>query len=137
MPSARHCASPRYTGSVGLPAAKQPAMSVPPEIDESSTSRLMPSYTKSKLSGASTEPVERIVFSDERSCVRLGSRPDLRTASRYLAEVPNTVTRSRSARSQSTRSLGWNGEPSKSTSVAPDASPVASQFHIIQPQVVK
>ena len=97
----------------------------------------MPSYTKSKLSGASTEPVDRIVCTAERSCVFAGSSPDFRIASRYFAEVPNTVTRSRSARSKSARSLGWKGEPSKSTSAAPEASPVASQFHIIQPQVVK
>ena len=32
---------------------------------------------------------------------------------------------------------GENGEPSNSTTVAPTASAPTSQFHIIQPQVVK
>ncbi len=55
----------------------------------------------------------------------------------YLALVPKTSTRSRSARSQSTVGSGWNGEPSNRTSVSSTASPPTSQFHIIQPQVVK
>ena len=54
----------------------------------------------------------------------------------YLALVPNTVTRSRSAMSQST-SGGDSGAPSYSTTVAPIARLETSQFHIIHPQVVK
>ena len=38
---------------------------------------------------------------------------------------------------QSEPGSGWNGEPSYSTIVAPVASTLASQFHIIQPHVVK
>ena len=54
-----------------------------------------------------------------------------------LAEVPKKVQRSSAAKSNSTLPLGWKGEPSKSSRVAPEARPVTSQFHIIQPQVVK
>ena len=57
-------------------------------------------------------------------------------ASRYLALVPNTSTRSAAAMSHSTSGAGWNGEPSNRTSVSSQASPPTSQFHIIQPQVV-
>ena len=41
MPRLRHCSSPRYTGRIGLASAKQPMMSVPPEIDDRHTSRLI------------------------------------------------------------------------------------------------
>ncbi len=55
----------------------------------------------------------------------------------YLALVPKTATRSSSAIFQSVSGPGWKGEPSKRTSVASEARAEASQFHIIQPQVVK
>ena len=55
----------------------------------------------------------------------------------YFADVPKKVKRSAAAYSKSAASLGWNGEPSKSISVAPEASAETSQFHIIQPRVVK
>ena len=55
----------------------------------------------------------------------------------YFADTPSSVSRSRSARSNSTVGDGWNGLPSNSTIVAPLASTLTSQFHIIQPQVVK
>jgi hypothetical protein len=60
----------------------------------------------------------------------------LRTESRNFAETPRMSTCSSAARSKSAAGPGWNGEPSKSTSVASLASPEASQFHIIQPVVV-
>ncbi len=68
--------------------------------------------------------------------MRPGSSPAFAAASRYFALVPNSVTRSRSARSHRTPGAGWNGEPSYSTTVAPQASAETSQFHIIQPSVV-
>jgi hypothetical protein len=55
----------------------------------------------------------------------------------YFADVPKNVQRSAAAYSNNTAGEGWNGEPSKSISVAPDASAETSQFHIIQPSVVK
>ena len=55
----------------------------------------------------------------------------------YLALVPKMSTCSDSAMRHSTPGSGWNGEPSYSSSVAPLARPLTSQFHIIQPQVVK
>ena len=42
-----------------------------------------------------------------------------------------------SIRSNSRSAPGWAGEPSYSTAAAPQASVEASQFHIIQPVVVK
>jgi hypothetical protein len=47
------------------------------------------------------------------------------------------VTFSSSAMRQRERGSGWKGEPSKRTTVAPAPRPLTSQFHIIQPQVVK
>jgi hypothetical protein len=67
----------------------------------------------------------------------MGTSPALWTPSMNLAEVPNSVIDSASAKSKSTRPCAWNGEPSYSSSVASEASAVTSQFHIIQPQVVK
>ena len=58
-------------------------------------------------------------------------------ASMYLADVPKCVIRSASASSHRMRPRSMNGEPSYSSSVARDARPDTSQFHIIQPQVVK
>ncbi|MCH7664657.1 MAG: hypothetical protein IH936_01810 [Acidobacteria bacterium] len=54
-----------------------------------------------------------------------------------FAEVPNTVMRSFSAKSNSAFASGWNGDPSYSIKVASEARPDTNQFHIIQPQVVK
>ena len=54
-----------------------------------------------------------------------------------LADVPKSVIPVSSAKSNSTLPSGWNGEPSYSSSVASEASAVTSQFHIIQPHVVK
>ncbi len=54
----------------------------------------------------------------------------------YLALVPKTVTPSCSTMSHSTVG-GDIGAPSYSTTVAPTARLETSQFHIIQPQVVK
>ena len=67
MPSPKHWISPRWTGRVGLPSTKQEMMSVPPLMDERHRSDLMDSYTKSKLSGASGDPVESMVPSASRS----------------------------------------------------------------------
>jgi hypothetical protein len=55
----------------------------------------------------------------------------------YLAEVPRTSIPSSAAMSKSMSGEGWKGEPSKRTRVASEARPETSQFHIIQPQVVK
>ena len=54
-----------------------------------------------------------------------------------MALVPKIVTRSSPAMRHSPAGSGWKGLPSYSTSVAPVASALISQFHIIQPQVVK
>src|SRR5262245_62099078 len=112
-------------------------MSVPPEMDATWRSCLMWRYTKSKLSGASGEPVEVIVFNVVSRCVFIGDNPALLTASMNLAEVPKRVIPVSSARSNRTLPLGYKGEPSYSSSVASDASAVTSQFHIIHPHVVK
>jgi len=66
-----------------------------------------------------------------------GRTPLFFKASMYLAEVPKCVMRSASAYSHSTRPRCTNGDPSNSSSTARDASAEASQFHIIQPHVVK
>ncbi len=58
-------------------------------------------------------------------------------ASMYFADVPKCVIFSLSANSHRMRPRSMNGEPSYSSSVERVASPVTSQFHIIQPQVVK
>jgi hypothetical protein len=71
-----------------------------------------------------------------RSWLRTGRTPAFSAAARYLALVPNTVTRSCCAMSNSSAGR-TNGAPSYSTSVQPTASALASQFHIIQPVVVK
>ena len=54
-----------------------------------------------------------------------------------LALVPKMLMPSLSMASRSSAPSCAKGEPSYSRSVAPDASPLTSQFHIIQPQVVK
>ncbi len=80
--------------------------------------------------------MERIARSAPRSWLRAGSRPSFSASARYLALVPKTVTRSRSAMSH--RMVGGaSGAPSNNTTVAPTASEDTTQFHIIQPQVVK
>src|SRR6266542_3275373 len=100
-------------------------------------SRLTCAYTKSKLSGAHGDPVDVIVLTDARECVSAGRSPAFATASMYFADVPKSVIPVSSAKSKRTLPSGWNGEPSNSRIVAPDASAVTSQFHIIQPSVVK
>ena len=97
MPRPRHCISPRHTGKSGEPSAKQEMMSVPPEIDDSWTSGLMLSYTKSKLCGESGDPVERNVRTLSNVWLSRGTNPLLATTSKYFAEAPNTVMRSASA----------------------------------------
>jgi hypothetical protein len=54
---AADCSSPACTGKIGLPAAKQPLISVPPEIELKCRSPLIFSYTYSKPSDESGEPV--------------------------------------------------------------------------------
>ena len=54
-----------------------------------------------------------------------------------LALVPKWVMPSAWAYWNRMRQSGWNGEPSYSSTVARLASAETSQFHIIQPQVVK
>ena len=58
-------------------------------------------------------------------------------ASMNCADVPKWVIRSSAANFHRMRPCWMNGDPSYSSSVAPEASPETSQFHIIQPQVVK
>ena len=72
-----------------------------------------------------------------RSWVSRGLRLILQMASMNLAEVPRWVMPSASAKSNRIAPRRMNGEPSYNSSVAPEARPEASQFHIIQPQVVK
>ena len=54
-----------------------------------------------------------------------------------LAEVPNWVMPSTSAKSNRMCLSAAKGLPSYNSKAAPEASPDTSQFHIIQPQVVK
>jgi hypothetical protein len=54
-----------------------------------------------------------------------------------FAEVPKWVMRSSAASFHRIRPCWINGDPSYRSSVAPDANPETSQFHITQPQVVK
>ena len=64
--------------------------------------------------------------------------PAFLQASMYLALVPKTVTRSaRGHVPEHVAGSGWKGEPSNRISVSSTARPPTSQFHIIQPQVVK
>ena len=116
---------------------KQAQRSVPPEMDTRCTSRLMCLYTYSKPAAARGEPVDRSVRRDDRSWLSRGLNPDLRSASRKPGEVPIRVMSVASARSNSASFPGCTGEPSQSRIVASDASDETSQFHIIQPNVVK
>src|SRR5690348_12422052 len=111
-------------------------MSVPPEMDDSSTRSFTSRYTYSKLSGESGEPVERMVLSASSLCVSRGFTPIFAVASIHLALVPKMLMPTSSARFHSTLPSGCVGEPSYNTTVAPTASEDTSQFHIIQPQVV-
>jgi hypothetical protein len=90
-----------------------------------------------KLSGDSGEPVDRIVRSFGKLHSTTGRTLSFSHAARKRGLVPKISTRSRSAMRQSTRGSGCSGEPSYNTTVAPIASPLISQFHIIQPHVVK
>ena len=136
-PSAGTWISPACTGNIGLPITRQPQRSVPPEIDARWRSDLIASYTNRNPSGDSVEPVEANVRTVPRSWVSVGRIPAFAHASRNFADVPKKVTPTSSARSKSRFASGYVGAPSNSTSVAPVASPDASQFHIIQPAVVK
>jgi hypothetical protein len=95
-----------------LPSAKHEIKSVPPAIDASCRSALMLRYTKSKLDGASGEPVERMERSAGSACSLRGSKPDFSSALRYFALVPNTLMRSRSARRHKIPGSGCSGAPS-------------------------
>ena len=57
--------------------------------------------------------------------------------SSHLAEVPKWVAPSAWAKSNRILPSGWAGRPSYSKIVAFEARAETSQFHIIQPQVVK
>ena len=83
------------------------------------------------------EPVERIARTEERSVCVMGSKVLFSVEAMNFALVPKTLIRSSDAIFQSAPGSGWNGDPSNSTTVAPVASTLASQFHIIQPVVVK
>ena len=63
---------------------------MPPAMEARCTSGLIASYTKSKLSGASGEPVDVIIRTDDSLCVSRGRRPAFLTESIHLAEVPKT-----------------------------------------------
>src|SRR6266704_841775 len=62
--------------------------------------------------------------------------PFLLGEGQVLALVPKTVTRSLATMVQSASGVGANGAPSYSTTVAPTARALTSQFHIIHPHVV-
>ena len=64
---------------------------MPPLIEERQTSRLMDSWTKSKLSGTERRAGGEDRAQPERSWVFAGARPAFLTASMYLAEVPKIV----------------------------------------------
>ena len=94
---------------------------------------------KSTARSTTTAPTMlSIVRNAESSCVRRGTNPSFSDSARYFALVPNTLTRSSAASVQSISGAeGGIGAPSYRTIVAPLASAVTSQFHIIHPQVVK
>ncbi len=77
------------------------------------------------------------VRSADRSCSRAGRSPSFSHVSRNFADVPNSVTDSSAASSQRGVDFHRTGAPSYTTTVASLASADASQFHIIQPVVVK
>src|SRR5579859_503824 len=112
MPRPRHWSSPGYTGSVGLPRAKQEMMSVPPEMEDRQTFALMSRYTYSELSGKSGEPVEVTVRRRARAYLAPGRTPNFSAADRYLALVPKMLMPSSSAMRHRMSRPGWKGEPS-------------------------
>ena len=138
MPRPRHCSSPRHTGSVGAPSAKHDTMSVPPEIDDRQQVVLhalvdvVEALRRQRAAGrehrAHAAELE-VLARDERDLLL---RVDVL---RRGAEVRHPLRVGQ--RPQSMRPRSTNGEPSYSSSVAPAARPDTSQFHIIQPQVVK
>src|SRR3954451_10164916 len=111
-PRARPCSSPSYTGSVGTPPTKALTTSVPPEVENSQVSAPTCSYTHRNPSGDNGEPVEPTAASAERSRPAAGSTPAFMHAPMYDALVPKVVMRVRAAKSHSTSSDGYPGDPS-------------------------
>src|SRR3954452_12750519 len=136
MPRPGRWISPGHAGLVGSPATKQLHRSVPPEMDATCTPSGNDSTAHAFVSGDSGEPVEQIVRSAGSDACSFGTNPAFRTESRYFADTPRSVSPWAWARSVSASGPGWNGDPSYSTAVAPEAGTDASQFHIIQPAVV-
>src|SRR5437016_5524554 len=91
-PSMRACSSPSYTGSVATPPTNAVHMSVPPEVENSHRSGPRCSYSQSKPSGESGEPVEPTDRSEasDRPPPR-GSAPSFMQADTNAAEVPKQV----------------------------------------------
>src|SRR5687767_792366 len=67
IPNAELCNSPAYTGMMGLPAAKQPLISVPPAMELKCKSDFISRYTYSNPSAESGEPVCEISRNDDKS----------------------------------------------------------------------
>jgi hypothetical protein len=111
-------------------------MSVPPEILDRQTSALKSRYTYSKLSWDSGEPVDRIVRRAPRSWLSRGCLPPFSSAAMYLALVPNTLMPSHRSH-RGAFALGGEGRAVVEQQRGAAGQPLTSQFHIIQPQVVK
>ena len=141
MPSAAHLqlAAPD-TGPIGLPKAKQLMMSVPPLMLPSRTSRFMSRYTKSIAVRAPADfPSRGWRRSDvEIDACRSGATPSFsseRQIFRAGAEHGDSLAPPPSP--QNGRIGGASGAPSYSTIVDTEGQADTSQFHIIQPHVVK
>ena len=83
------------------------------------------------------EPVEQIVLKFFKLYFFLFKILDLLSASKYFALTPNKVIFSSCANLINKSYLLYIGKPSNKTIDAFDAKTVTSQFHIIQPHVVK
>src|SRR5215210_7388261 len=128
-PRQRAWSSPEYTGSSGQPPTKAVHRSVPPLVENSHTSGKR-SYTQSKPSTGSGEPVEPTARSPSHGTGRTSAFID---APMNPALVPKVVTRASAANSHSRFGSGC---PSYRTIVAPASNPPTRKFHIIQPVVV-
>ena len=138
MPSVGAWISPRQTGASGLPATKQPQISVPPEIDARCRSdfiRLIDEIETFRRQGrargahgAQACQADGYPSGASRSCAR-------RRCIWRMFRKSSCLPRRQNRRAP----VHWDKRASrhKARSVPPAARPETSQFHIIQPQVVK
>ena len=118
---------PGASDVIGYFGERLAALGVPPEIDARWTPAGNDSTAQVFVSGDRGDPVDAIVRSDDRAACSRGTKPSLRSESRYFADVPKNVSSSRSIRSVNAAGPGWNGEPSYNTAVAPEAGTEARQ----------